>query len=262
VTKSRAPESAGESSLLFAASSWTVDSGVVPERWRRQVRLRLSVGRPSLLELRLEQVEAVGDDVVRSVEESAVVALDHPHVRPHYAGELKHGHASRERVRGERVDGPQRFAAVSPSGACSCVRPSGHVWHRRVIGGDLGLRASPGRAPGGPGSLGATAGSLTPRRVAAGERRDDGAGLDDGQRRLAPRRNALSRGSSLSPSVLAGSVRVTVALGDHPFEPTVTDSAKERVAVGERRDEPNLRPLKLERVEQLAPLGIRLHSRR
>jgi hypothetical protein len=63
----------------------------------------------------------------------------------------------------------------------------------------------------------------------------------------------------LHPAVLAGSVRVTVALGDDPFEATVADRAEERVAVLERRDETNGRPLKL---EQLAPLGIRQHSRR
>jgi hypothetical protein len=65
----------------------------------------------------------------------------------------------------------------------------------------------------------------------------------------------------LQSAVLAGSVRVTVALGDDPFEASVADGAEERPAVLERRDPTNVRPLKLERLEQLAPLGLRLHSR-
>jgi hypothetical protein len=39
---------------------------------------------------------------VRSVEERPVLALDHPHARPHHAGELEHGHGCGESVGGER----------------------------------------------------------------------------------------------------------------------------------------------------------------
>lgn len=54
---------------------------------RSSRRPALSLGR--LFELGLERVETTGDAGAGAVEEGAVVSLDHPHARPHDAGEAR-----------------------------------------------------------------------------------------------------------------------------------------------------------------------------
>jgi hypothetical protein len=53
------------------------------------------------MELGLVRVESTGDAGVRTVEQRAVVLLDHPRGRAYDACELEHGDAGREHVAGE-----------------------------------------------------------------------------------------------------------------------------------------------------------------
>jgi hypothetical protein len=56
------------------------------------------------------------------------------------------------------------------------------------------------------------------------------------------------------PRTLAGPVRVALALRDDALESACADGGEQRLAVLERRDQPDLRPVQVKFFEQRPPL--------